>query len=173
MCIIRERIFNMCKVTPITKIDGIDLRFRHMTDGKGYKRKINKDTMSLEETSIYDKIPKPDIDRYIKTKENDDSIAMMGVIKSCINCGRIISKIAQMDGRTRYRIERIGEIVSYKFNPDSNTINLMTVDNRNGYTRSYIYSGQFEKVDGNTYICISSMRENMQIKDRGLLEIEV
>ena len=78
-----------------------------------------------------------------------------------------------MDGRNIYRIERIGEVVSYRYNSDSNIIDLMTVDNRNGYTRSYIYSGQFEKVDGNTYICISSMRENMQIKDRGLLEIEV
>ena len=171
MCIIRERIFNMCKVTPITKIDGIDLRFRHMTDGKGYKRKINKDTMSLEETSIYDKIPKPNIDRYIKKKENDDSIVMKNIIRSCINTGKLIERTNY--GANRFRVVNIGNVVSYDYNPKDKTIDLMTVDYRNGYPKNIIYTGEFRKVDGITYIHLLSASEKPSISNRGLIEIEV
>ena len=49
----------------------------------------------------------------------------------------------------------------------------MTVDYSKGYPRNIIYTGEFKKIDGTTYINLVSARENPSIHNRGLIEIEV
>jgi hypothetical protein len=169
------------KVTPINGVKGIDLRFRHMTDGKGFKRIVNGDTLELQEdyqevtkskSSVIDCIPRRLIDSFIEDKRNEDeSRRMKNIIKSCINAGKLITRTKY--DTNRFRVVNIGNVVSYDYNPEHKTIDLMTVDCRNGYPKNIIYTGEFRKVDGITYIHLLSASEKPSISNRGLVEIEV
>jgi len=169
------------KVTPINGVKGIDLRFRHMTDGKGFKRIVNGDTLELQEdyhevtqskSSVIDCIPKTLIDKFIGDKRSEDeSRRMKNIIKSCINTGRLITR-AKYD-IARFNVVNIGSVVSYDYNPENKTIDLMTVDYRNGYPKNIIYTGEFKEIDGITYINLLSAKEKPSIYNRGLVEIEV
>ena len=171
------------KVTPINGVKGIDLRFRHMTDGKGFKRIVNGDTLELQEdyhevtkskSSVIDCIPRQLIDSFIEDKRNEDEARRIkNIIKSCINTGKIITRTKH--DIARFRVVNIGSVVSYAYdyNFGNETIDLMTVDYSKGYPRNIIYTGEFKKIDGTTYINLVSARENPSIHNRGLIEIEV
>lgn len=168
------------KVTPINEIKGIDLRFRHMTDGKGFKRKLDTGSMKfissesvdyVNERSIYDKVPKETIDRFIDKQMESEKMAMKAIIKSCINSGKLITKLYTSNGK--YRIAHIGEVLSYRYDQHEKKIDLMTVDCSNGYPKNIIYTGKFKKIDDETYIEILSRSINTSADYRGLIEIEV
>jgi hypothetical protein len=169
------------KITPIDGVKGIDLRFRHMTDGKGFKRIVNGDTLELQEdyhevtqsrSSSIDGIPKTLIDKFIWDKRSEDEARhMKNIIKSCINTGKIITRARY--NTSQFRVVNIGSVVSYDYNSEDKTINLMTVDYRNGYPKNIIYTGEFREIDGMTYIHLLSASSKPSIHNRGLIEIEV
>jgi hypothetical protein len=168
------------KVTPINGVKGIDLRFRHMTDGKGFKRIINGDLEIKEDyqevtqskSSTIDSIPRRLIDTFIEDKRNEDeSRRMKNIIKSCINTGKLITRTKY--DTNRFRVVNIGSVVSYYYNTEKKAIDLMTVDYSKGYPRNIIYTGEFREIDGTTYINLLGARENPTIHNRGLIEIEV
>jgi hypothetical protein len=124
----------------------------------------------VNERSIYDKVPKETIDRFIDNQMESEKIHMKAIIKSCINSGKLIAKNGS---NGKYRVVHIGEVLSYKYDPHEKKIDLMTVDYSKGYPRNIIYTGEFREIDGTTYIHLLSASSKPSIHNRGLIEIEV
>jgi transcription elongation GreA/GreB family factor len=117
-------------------------------------------------------MPRRLIDEFIEDKRNEDEARRMkNIIKSCINTGKIITRARY--NTSQFRVVNIGSVVSYDYNSEDKTINLMTVDYRNGFPKNIIYTGEFREIDGTTYINLLGARENPTIHNRGLIEIEV
>jgi transcription elongation GreA/GreB family factor len=151
-----------------------------MTDGKGFKRIVNGDLEIKEDyqeviqarSSIIDSMPRRLIDEFIEDKRNEDEARRMkNIIKSCINTGKLITRTKY--DTNRFRVVNIGSVVSYDYNSEDKTINLMTVDYRNGFPKNIIYTGEFREIDGTTYIHLLSASSKPSIHNRGLIEIEV
>jgi transcription elongation GreA/GreB family factor len=117
-------------------------------------------------------MPRRLIDEFIADKRNEDEARhMKNIIKSCINTGKLITRTKY--GTNRFSVVNIGSVVSYDYNSEDKTINLMTVDYRNGYPKNIIYTGEFREIDGTTYIHLLSASSKPSIHNRGLIEIEV
>jgi hypothetical protein len=127
--------------------------------------------VTQSKSSVIDSIPRRLIDSFIEDKRNEDEARRMkNIIKSCINTGKLITRTRNHD---RFAVINIGSVVSYDYNSEDKTINLMTVDYRNGYPKNIIYTGEFREIDGTTYIHLLSASSKPSIHNRGLIEIEV